>query len=271
MRHAPHFPTIADALQRVFFPGTRPRNSSLLGCRSPRSLNPSVLSQRRHATRGLARRHFGPPVSEQGRPKDEQISSYNIRLVDLDGTLQDPEPLEDVLSRMNRKSFFLVQVNNPDDRTEIPVCKIIDKYTVRQSEQAKAKPPKTPEARKKQLEFSWTIDQNDLGHRLRRMRTFLEEGRRVEVELKRKKKTQQVGRKEMEALVSKIREGVASVEGVEEHKEMVWHKIELMVHGRPHDDWKANMFWESKQKNKVKEKGKKRGPEDGEGAEEAED
>ena len=92
----------------------------------------------------------------------------------------------------------------------------------------KLRPPpnKNPKADKntKQLEVGWGIDDHDLRTRMKQMKGFLEEGRRVEVILGKKRKGWMGKRKvpveEMEGLLGRIRGSVKEVEGGKEWKEM---------------------------------------------------
>jgi translation initiation factor IF-3 len=107
---------------------------------------------------------------------------------------------------------------------KIPVCKIISKRD--EYENAKRKKAASKEAKKqsfkgseqgmKTLELNWAIDQNDLGHRLEKLKQFLEEGRRVEVVLAGKKKGRKATKEECEALLDRIETTVEETEGAKE-------------------------------------------------------
>lgn len=63
------------------------------------------------------------------------------------------------------------------------------------------------------IELNWAIEKGDLAHRLAKIKGFLEEGRRVEVVLAKKKGGRRATVEECEALIDKIHECVESVPG----------------------------------------------------------
>ncbi|KAL8635906.1 MAG: hypothetical protein Q9226_009308, partial [Calogaya cf. arnoldii] len=111
-----------------------------------------------------------------------------------------------------------------DTRPKIPVCKVIDKNSYRQVKMARVKPKKTASISTKEVEVNWNIAVHDLEHRLKKMREFLNDGRRVEVVFGKKRKgwMQRKGVTDGEArgLLEMIRDQAATVEGSKEWKEM---------------------------------------------------
>lgn len=90
---------------------------------------------------------------------------------------------------------------------------------MREFERAKAKPVKNRQAIMKQLEISWTIDRHDFEHKMRHLKRFLEEGRRVEVLVAKKTKHRRDPTPdEATALLDGIRLVVANVEGAIESR-----------------------------------------------------
>lgn len=181
---------------------------------------------------------------------DEEIKSRTIYIVDPTTNRLSEQPMTryDVLSRIDRTTHRLIQVGEaPAPATAstssnydpfgdlsrpaapaatIPVCKIQSKRDI-YLEQAR----KTAEAKEKKrlsaitssvktLELNWAIDANDLGHRLERMREFLEEGRKVEVVLAAKKKGRKASTQECEGVLRRIRAVVDEVDGSREDKAM---------------------------------------------------
>lgn len=101
---------------------------------------------------------------------------------------------------------------------------------------------KNPSQTTKYLELNWAIDQNDLQHRLGKLRQFLMEGRRVEVFLaKKKKKMRDATVAEGSATLEKVRECVTGVEGAREMRAMEGKFLE-----------RATLFYEGK---RVKQQG----------------
>ncbi|MCJ1232379.1 hypothetical protein MMC14_000331 [Varicellaria rhodocarpa] len=181
---------------------------------------PRVDEVRTTPPRLSALHRFGPPPSQRGPVRDEAIRAYEVRVVREDGSLTDPQPLTSVLSSIHRKEKFLVQVAGHGD-TEIPICKIQDKIKVREAERAKDKAARNAGAKKdKQLELGWGIGPNDLGHRLNKMKDFLEQGKRVEIIVGKKRRAREVGPDESAALLVRIRNRIERVEGAKEWKVM---------------------------------------------------
>ena len=213
----------AEALRRVFLPVT----ASSIGLGTPACQAhlriPVSRQQRRQITfvngRTITPRQYGPTATQEGPFRDEAIRSRDVRVVDDNGSLQPAESLHSVLSSFDRQKYYLVQVSPPDSE-EIPVCKILDKFKVREAERLKSKPVKDPSNTTKQLELGWAIDINDLGHRMNKMKEFLEQGRRVEIIIAKKKKGRKVTMDEAALLVKKIKERIAQVGGAREWKEM---------------------------------------------------
>lgn len=122
---------------------------------------------------------------------------------------------------MDRKTYSLIVVV-PGEPGVPPICKIIDKKKEwaaqkerkkkQSSSGAKATPTKT-------MELNWAIEQGDLGHRLARVKEFLEKGWKVEIVLAAKRKGKQADVEDAEALIKKIREVIVDT-GAKETKDM---------------------------------------------------
>ena len=166
---------------------------------------------------------------------DEEIKSRTIYIVDPSTNRLSEQPMTryDVLNRIDRSTHRLIQVGEAPGPTDafgsgapIPVCKIQSKkdiYLEQQRKNAEAKEKKRVSAitsSVKTLELNWAIDGNDLGHRLERMREFLEDGRKVEVLLAAKKKGRKATATECEGVLRRIRGVVDEVDGAKEDKAM---------------------------------------------------
>ena len=212
MRAAHSGISISQALRRVFLPLLEPHLSY-----PPRSLFVSArhFYQRRSLYINQNQRTYGPKDGPNAPLRDEAIKSEDICLVGEDNKLQEPQWIEHVLGRMDRKNYFLVQVSHPDD-PGVPVCKILEKKKVYAEAKAKekSKKRKSPEQSKKGLEINWAIDAHDLSHRLKRLKQFLSEGRKVEVLLADKRKGKKTATaEEMEAVIRKIESAAREVPG----------------------------------------------------------
>ena len=164
-------------------------------------------------------RQVGPAFFRAGPLRDEEIRAHEVHVVDSDGTLSPAQPLSHVLNTFDRTKNFLVQVSPPDS-SDTPVCKIIDKQEAREKERAKARPVKSRDSLTKRLELNWAIDANDLGHRMNKMKEFLEQGRRVEILMARKRKGRTTSDDEAQRLVEQIKKCVGDIEGAKEWKAM---------------------------------------------------
>lgn len=100
-----------------------------------------------------------------------------------------------------------------------PIARIVNKRELFQKKK-EAKKSKNPGTVTKTIEMNWAIEKNDLGHRLEKMRGFLERGNKVEVILAGKKKGRKASVEEAEAVIVRIREFVAGVEGAKERVKM---------------------------------------------------
>lgn len=220
--HTKKLITTAEALQRVFSPVTVSSGNLRAPICQPHLRIQVSRHQRRQITFVGGRvlpRQGGPRNAREGPLRNEAIQSREVRVVNNNGSLQPAESLESVLSSFDRQKYFLVQVSPPDSE-EIPVCKILDKVKVREAERAKSKPVKDLSTTTKQLELGWAIDTNDLEHRMKRMKEFLEQGRRVEIIIATKKKARKVAKDEASLVVKRIRERIGEVDGAKEWKDM---------------------------------------------------
>jgi translation initiation factor IF-3 len=142
-----------------------------------------------------------------------------VILVDEEGKLTDPRSTSDILSTIDRRTHTLVIVV-PGEPGTPPICKIMNKQAMRESEKAKSKANKNPAATVKTIELNWAIDANDLGHRLNKMKGFLGKGFKVEVVMAGKKKGRKATAEEAEGLIRRIKEAVEVVKGAREMKPM---------------------------------------------------
>ena len=165
-------------------------------------------------------------------PRDEEINAYRIYLVNPEtGKLSEPISLLNVLdSRLKdekgRPTQFLQEVApaSPEQDRPYPVCKMIDKKYMREVESAKQKAKKEIKRQTKQLEISWTVSDNDLSHRLVRLKEFLEKGWQVELVFGAKRKGWMGRRKatpeDIERVLERIKSAVGEIEGAKEWKPM---------------------------------------------------
>ena len=167
-------------------------------------------------------------------PENEAIRSFKVHIVQSDGKLGEPELLFDALARRKKdeKGRYLEvlrQVQGTNAKLYFPVCRSFDirEEQLRDLAQKKAdklekRTLKTPS---KRLEYNWTIGDNDLGHRLGKLKELLEKGRKVEVVIGgsrkrgwRMKRTDDL--QVAQQLVSKTKSAALDVDGAKEAYEM---------------------------------------------------
>lgn len=202
----------AAALHRVFVAPIE--QSSLLFAQRLPLPRPSI------PTSFLQTRYYAAPVfSERRLPHDDLIKSWSVVLVNEDGTLGESRSTQEILESIDRATETLVQVA-PSQPGVLPVCKIMNKRAMRDAEKAKAKAARGGNMGTKTLELNWEIDRGDLGHRMDKMRKFLEKGLKVEIALSSKRKGKKATPDEAEMLLKRIREAVGEVKGAREIKPM---------------------------------------------------
>lgn len=235
MSHSSGFLSTAEALRNVFLPAVR------YTVRSPRL--PPLPSQcqihrpfqRRYAvaspsssfnTTGQIVSSKRKSTTGNRRNRDEGIPSQDIHIVQPNGRLGEAQSLYSALKNIDRRTCHIEQHSIVNG---IPVCKIIDKKEAHFAAKARKK-HKPPSAVTKYLELNWTIDKNDLAHRLAKLRDFLEQGRRVEVFLCKKRKhtrhaTEEEGRRTLESVQNLVKD----VEGVKEIRPMEGKLLERAI------------------------------------------
>ena len=250
MRHSNGLVTTTEALRRVFFPTLQPSRIGYLAS-LPKSTHrtshclhqPCPAQQRCYASNRTTSNYTAPRRSsglEDDRdlrdkrlnrpPRDEEIRAYRVVLVE-DGKLSQPMSLLDALNSREKdergrptQSLQEVAPANRDEERPYPICKMFDRRNEREIEMAKQKEKKESKKQGKQLEINWTINDNDLGHRLGKLREFLEKGLKVEVMfgVKRKgwRQRRQASEDDTRTLVEKIKSTTEAVEGAREWKPM---------------------------------------------------
>jgi len=136
--------------------------------------------------------------------------------------LHPPQSTAFVLGSFDRKIYTLVTVVEGEPGVP-PICKIMDKKLLRESEKAQEKKKRKQEKGGKPgktIELNWAIGDNDLGHRLKKMKDFLAKGTKVEVLLAKKKRGKLASIEECQGLINRIRKAREEVEGSKETRAM---------------------------------------------------
>lgn len=120
-----------------------------------------------------------PTITAGSQLKNEMITSREITLIDETGARQ-VLPLRDVLPKVDRKLFDLVQVNAAHTP---PICRLVSRSNVfkRQlaSEEAVAK--QRLKNREKEIRFGTSMAEHDFEIKLNRVKEMLEKAFRVRV------------------------------------------------------------------------------------------
>ncbi|KAF7862681.1 hypothetical protein EAF04_007554 [Stromatinia cepivora] len=206
----------ASALRRVFLAPIEHLSTLLL--RTPTfssrltTIHPTLIQQR------TLLKSTSNAVPEQRLPRDEEITDLYLRLKNAEQKLDAPVRTSEILKSINLKTHMLQIIAYSEDG-EPPIAKIIDKQEAARQKRL-AKKSKNPAAVTKTIEMNWAIERNDLGHRLERIREFLERGNKVEVVLAGKKKGRKATEEEAEGVVGRVREFVEEVSGARESRKM---------------------------------------------------
>ncbi|KAK7747167.1 hypothetical protein SLS62_009109 [Diatrype stigma] len=136
------------------------------------------------------------------------------------------------------------------------ICRIIDKAKAAAALAEAKRLARQRSVNTKELEVNWTIGPHDLGHKLRRMREFLNKGMTVEVMLARKKRAgQQASPEAARAVLDAVRETAAAIPGTRETKKMdgeVGAVVRLFFEG-PSESTKRKLREEAKRLAKEEE------------------
>ncbi|KAF7881646.1 uncharacterized protein EAF02_006334 [Botrytis sinoallii] len=215
----------ASALRRVFLSGFPIESSTSASASTSLLRNSPIFSsssssshlQTRIQTRSVFK-STSTAVAEQRLPRDTEITAPFLRLKNAEGKLDAPVRTAQILRSVDRKTHML-EVIALSDEGLAPIARIVNKRDLFQKKK-EVKKSKNPGTVTKTIEMNWAIERNDLGHRLEKMRGFLERGNKVEVILAGKKKGRKASVEEAEGVIARIREFVAGVEGARERVKM---------------------------------------------------
>lgn len=150
-------------------------------------------------------------------PRNSQITAKWISVVDEFGKMKGTFLTEDVLSDFDFDTKSLVTVvegNLADGRP--PLCKVMDRSTLRKNEFAAVKKKKKKAPPVKVIEISWSVEKHDMETKLRRIKEFLMKGYKIDVLLKMKRKGRDVTTEEGEKLINDIFDAVKEAGGKEQ-------------------------------------------------------
>jgi len=144
---------------------------------------------------------------------DEAIPQDVINYVDISGEFHPSISLRQVLQSIDRHKFHVVCINPFVEEGPL-ICKctlkteladLERKAVQKEREKRRERRENNPELTMKEVEFSWAISEHDLGHRMRKVREFMEKGFSVTIALGTKRGMKKMPRAEMEELVERVR------------------------------------------------------------------
>ncbi|KAL3444495.1 translation initiation factor IF-3, C-terminal domain-containing protein [Aspergillus insuetus] len=218
MKHIRGLVSATQALRQIFLvPQTIPRAhfTSSVHTHIPLQLRPFHSSRPCARWRGPGSSDAPKAANKAEQPKDEAIKAHYVRIVEEDGRLGPPEMLSRVLRSIERPANFVLQVSPVSPTNEPPVCKIVNRAALRESERAYAKAARAAKVSVKQMELNWAIDNNDLAHRLKQITAFLEKGCKVEIILLRKKGKRPPTVEEVKSVMDKVLQAIKDADAVQ--------------------------------------------------------
>ncbi|OKL55926.1 hypothetical protein UA08_08910 [Talaromyces atroroseus] len=152
------------------------------------------------------------------RPINSEIEADIIQIVNPDGQLDLPTRKSNILLSMRRSEQVLVQLD-PGSIHRPAVCKLMSLNEFREQERTKEKASRmakhTAKTSTKQIELNWSIDLHDLSHRLKKISSFIDKGRTVEIILTRKRGKRMATAEDIKQLMDRIR---AAIEEANAHQ-----------------------------------------------------
>ncbi|KAG0238682.1 hypothetical protein BGW41_008057 [Actinomortierella wolfii] len=131
--------------------------------------------------RGGAAAAAAKPTAPLDRPpRDEEIQAQWIQFINENGQNEGEKRLTSVLRTIDRKKFFLIQV---DANTNPPICKLFSKSELFQKAKKEKQSKKANEIVTKELQLSWGTSDHDLSHKLSKFKGFLLKGYRVDIQI----------------------------------------------------------------------------------------
>jgi translation initiation factor IF-3 len=157
------------------------------------------------------------------KPIDWEIQAQTVTVIDRNGNRRERQQLNRVIRSLQRgndaEEELLVEVQAASAESREPVCKIYTKNELRKglrTQDQTERVAKRKASAEKAIELNWSIRENDVKWSLKRIKEWLEDGKRVSVSLKRKKRTPMSNLKICLALVDTVRETATSVPGTSE-------------------------------------------------------
>ncbi|KAF1815905.1 hypothetical protein P152DRAFT_201426 [Eremomyces bilateralis CBS 781.70] len=230
------------------------------------SIHPPRVHQRiplyRYATASTPRSSTALPHLAEGYILDEAIATLRVHLINTEGRV-DPQAhsLSSLLRSIDRTTEHVIQLRGAssgdpgEDGLSLPLVKVVTAQELLErlrDKEMKQKASKRTLLSSKTLEISWQISESDLDHRCKKLQEFLEEGRKVEVIIQRRRtnrrRAQQPSLDRRVEIVDRLKSILSEVPGSAESKPMDVKKPGLQ-------DETATLFFEGHKLEKESEAG----------------
>jgi len=158
---------------------------------------------------------------------NNRIEVREVRLVDENGQMVGVVPTREALSRAEQAGLDLVEVS---PNATPPVCKLLDygkfKYEAQKKANAARKKQKVIEV--KEIKLRPSIDDNDYGVKMKKVRNFLDEGDKVKVTMRFRGREMAHQDIAMDVL-NRVREEVADVAKVEQMPKLEGRQMVMVM------------------------------------------
>ena len=158
---------------------------------------------------------------------NDRIEAREIRLVDQDGEMVGVVSLRDALFRAEEVGLDLVEIS---PNATPPVCKILDygkfKYEAQKKANAARKKQRVIEV--KEIKMRPSIDQNDYGIKMKKVREFIDEGDKVKVTMR--FRGREMAHQHLAInILEKVREEMADVAKVEQFPKLEGRQMIMVM------------------------------------------
>lgn len=158
---------------------------------------------------------------------NDRIDSREVRLVDADGEMVGVVPIREALARAAESGLDLVEIS---PNAVPPVCKILDygKFKYEAQKRANAARKKQRIIEVKEIKMRPGIDDNDYNIKMKKVRSFLDEGDKVKVTMRFRGREMSHQHIAMDIL-SKVRDEVADLAKVEQFPKMEGRQMVMVM------------------------------------------
>lgn len=171
-------------------------------------------------------RHENEEPSEDITPEhmDERITAAVCNFIDQNGQFHPNVSVREILQQMDKRLYRLVHLNHRSENATA-TCKLhthaqLEEARIQQEARAvkmaaRAKQEAALAKTVKELQMSWGIAPNDLAHRTKKIKEFLDKGNRLEILIAKKKGMAPVEKERMEEVVSLLKQAIEEAGGIE--------------------------------------------------------